>query len=58
CNQNYGLLGILDRLYGTDKKFREAVQHKRHVTLLSLDSAREMFPDPSPKHQSGKQHRS
>ncbi|KAF2881732.1 hypothetical protein ILUMI_24429 [Ignelater luminosus] len=57
-NQNYGILGILDRLHGTDEKFREEIQHKRHVTLLSLASAREMFPDPPPKHKSGKKHSS
>ncbi|KAF2881730.1 hypothetical protein ILUMI_24427 [Ignelater luminosus] len=46
-NQNFGLIGLLDRLHGTDTKFRNAIQHTRHTMLLSLVSAREMFPNPS-----------
>ena len=55
-NQNYGVMGVLDRLHGTDKAFRRSKSHDRHVVLLGLSSARELYPDPpkgkgSPCHQ-------
>ena len=42
---NYGSLGLLDYLHGTDEKFRENKAYERHITLTSLQSARELFPD-------------
>ena len=55
-NQNYGVMGVLDRLHGTDEAFRRSKSHDRHVVLLGLSSARELYPDPpkgkgSPCHQ-------
>jgi len=44
-NQNYGVLGILDWLHGTDAQFRAAVQFKRNHILLSSRSMREIYPD-------------
>ena len=49
-------MGVLDRLHGTDEVFRRSKSHDRHIVLLGLSSAREMFPDPpkgkqSPCHQ-------
>jgi sterol desaturase/sphingolipid hydroxylase (fatty acid hydroxylase superfamily) len=41
---NFGVLGVMDRLYGTDSKFATSVEHERNVVLLGLKSAREMFP--------------
>eukprot|EP01136_Pigoraptor_vietnamica_P029353 Opistho-1_new@87445 len=36
-NTNYGVIGVLDYLHGTDKKFRASKQFLNHKTLLSLD---------------------
>ena len=44
-NVNYGTLGILDYLHGTDVQFRNNKAYDRHVTLTSSKSARELFPD-------------
>lgn len=44
-NTNYGANGWLDYIFGTDKAFRKTVNHFRHRTLFSTESAREMFPD-------------
>jgi len=44
-NVNYGSLGILDYLHGTDEKFVKSKAYQRHVTLTSLKSARELIPD-------------
>lgn len=45
CVQNFSTFGILDYLHGTDKKFRMHVAAKRHRTLLTTSSARELYPD-------------
>ncbi|XP_071847022.1 fatty acid hydroxylase domain-containing protein 2-like [Apostichopus japonicus] len=44
-NCNYGAIGFLDRLHGTDSLFREMKLHYRHIFLLSLASAAEAFPE-------------
>ncbi|XP_003386944.1 PREDICTED: fatty acid hydroxylase domain-containing protein 2-like [Amphimedon queenslandica] len=44
-NQNFGVLGILDRLHGTDNVFVNSIEHKRHFILLGLSSAKELVPD-------------
>ena len=49
-NQIYGVIGILDRLHGTDELFRQSKEHKRHFLLLGLLSAKEIVPD-KPKKQ-------
>jgi len=48
-NVNYGATGWMDHLFGTDHRFNETVNAKRHRTLLSFESAREKFPDPVAK---------
>lgn len=35
-NANFGVLGVLDRLHGTDALFRRSKQYQRHILLLSL----------------------
>lgn len=44
-NYCFGVLGILDRLHGTDSLFRQSKSFVRHTTMLSLVPAREAFPD-------------
>ncbi len=44
-NQNYGPLGILDYLHGTDTVFREHVAFKRHKTFYTTTAPREIYPD-------------
>lgn len=47
---NFGTLGILDRLHGTDSLFRQSRQYQRHVLLLGLTPVKQAFPD-DPKEQ-------
>lgn len=44
-NQCYGVLGVLDRLHGTDSKFRQTKQYERHTLLTSLTPLNESIPD-------------
>lgn len=46
-NQNYGMLGVLDRLHGTDNLFRNSKAYQRHIMLLSLVPLRQSIPDDS-----------
>lgn len=48
-NYCFGVLGILDRLHGTDSLFRASKAFTRHTTMLSLVPAREAFPDEQKK---------
>lgn len=43
--QNYGILGVLDRLHGTDNQFRQTKAYHRHLMLLSLVPLRELYPE-------------
>ena len=43
-NQCYGVLGVLDRLHGTDDKFRRRPEYQRHVMHLSLVPLRQLYP--------------
>ncbi|XP_046394002.1 fatty acid hydroxylase domain-containing protein 2 isoform X2 [Ischnura elegans] len=45
-NQCYGVLGLMDRLHGTDSVFRSTSAYSRHIMMLSLIPPREVFPDP------------
>ncbi|KAG8231541.1 hypothetical protein J437_LFUL008082 [Ladona fulva] len=45
-NQCYGVLGLMDRLHGTDSVFRSTQAYSRHIMMLSLVPPREVFPDP------------
>ncbi|CAH1791368.1 unnamed protein product [Owenia fusiformis] len=49
-NQNFGVLGVLDRLHGTDALFRASKQYSRHVLLLNTTPLLQQFPD-DPKQQ-------
>ena len=42
---NFGVLGILDRLHGTDNIFRKSKAYQRHIFLTGLTPVSEMFPD-------------
>ena len=43
--QNFGTMGLLDYLHGTDRLFRSHQAYKWHTTLYGLKSARELYPD-------------
>lgn len=47
---NFGTLGILDRLHGTDTLFRQSKQYQRHILLTGLTPVKQSFPD-DPKDQ-------
>ncbi|XP_013884030.1 fatty acid hydroxylase domain-containing protein 2 [Austrofundulus limnaeus] len=47
-NQCFGVFGVLDRLHGTDSKFRQTKQYERHTLLTSLTPLTHSIPD-SPK---------
>ncbi|XP_039280643.1 fatty acid hydroxylase domain-containing protein 2 isoform X2 [Nilaparvata lugens] len=53
-NQCYGVLGVLDRLHGTDTVFRNSRNYARHLTMLTLVPARELYPDQQPKYKQQK----
>ncbi|ETO18998.1 hypothetical protein RFI_18233, partial [Reticulomyxa filosa] len=36
-NQNFGVLGIMDHLFGTTSKFQESYQYQLHKTFLTPD---------------------
>lgn len=48
-NQCFGVLGVLDRLHGTDTLFRNTKAYARHIMMLSFIPAREAFPEPAKK---------
>lgn len=50
-NQCYGVLGVLDRLHGTDDKFRNSKAYERHTVLLSLTPLNESIPEDTKKSQ-------
>jgi len=39
-------MGILDRLHGTDETFRQTKSYERHIVLLGLSSAKDLYPNP------------
>ncbi|KAF4523699.1 hypothetical protein B566_EDAN011563 [Ephemera danica] len=52
--QCFGVLGLLDRLHGTDSGFRESQAYSRHLMMLSLTPVREAFPEDDKCKSSGK----
>ncbi|XP_035788386.1 fatty acid hydroxylase domain-containing protein 2-like [Anopheles albimanus] len=48
-NQCYGVLGVLDRIHGTDALFRSTKAYARHIMMLSFIPAREAFPESAKK---------
>ncbi|XP_076468131.1 fatty acid hydroxylase domain-containing protein 2-like isoform X2 [Babylonia areolata] len=51
-NQNYGVLGVLDRLHGTDNQFRASKAYERHFLLLGFTPMAQQFPDQLSKNKS------
>ncbi|XP_076446058.1 fatty acid hydroxylase domain-containing protein 2-like [Babylonia areolata] len=51
-NQNYGVLGVLDRLHGTDNQFRASKAYQRHFLLLGFIPMSQQFPDQPSKSKS------
>ena len=39
----------MDRIFGTDKAYRNSIYEKRDRLLVSFKSARELFPDENEK---------
>eukprot|EP00800_Vazella_pourtalesii_P000872 TRINITY_DN10748_c0_g1_i1.p1 TRINITY_DN10748_c0_g1~~TRINITY_DN10748_c0_g1_i1.p1 ORF type:complete len:316 (+),score=38.64 TRINITY_DN10748_c0_g1_i1:311-1258(+) len=48
-SENYGSMGVLDHLHGTDVKFRASQSYNRHIVLLSFSPVRYFFPDTQKK---------
>ncbi|XP_013101107.2 fatty acid hydroxylase domain-containing protein 2 [Stomoxys calcitrans] len=48
-NNCFGVLGVLDRLHGTDSLFRASKSYARHLMMLSFVPPREAFPDSTMK---------
>jgi len=48
-NNCFGVLGVLDRLHGTDSLFRATKSYARHIMMLSFVPPREAFPDSTMK---------
>ncbi|XP_057665508.1 fatty acid hydroxylase domain-containing protein 2 isoform X2 [Diorhabda carinulata] len=54
-NNCFGVLGVLDRLHGTDTSFRQSRTYMRHIMMLSFIPPREAYPEPDTcKHKLGK----
>ena len=47
---NFGAIGILDHLHGTDGVFRHTKSYERHFILTGLSSAKQLVPDSQKKH--------
>lgn len=48
-NNCFGVLGVLDRLHGTDSVFRTTKAYTRHIMMLSFIPPREAIPDSDKK---------
>ncbi|XP_076273492.1 fatty acid hydroxylase domain-containing protein 2 isoform X1 [Rhynchophorus ferrugineus] len=44
-NNCFGVLGVLDRIHGTDAAFRQTRAYLRHIMMLSFIPPREAIPD-------------
>jgi fatty acid hydroxylase domain-containing protein 2 len=44
-NNMFGVLGVLDRLHGTDELFRKTKAYERHLMMLTLIPPRTFIPD-------------
>ncbi|KAI0233329.1 Fatty acid hydroxylase domain-containing protein 2 [Lamellibrachia satsuma] len=42
---NYGVLGVMDRLHGTDNLFHASKAYQRHILLLNLTPLSQQLPD-------------
>lgn len=45
-NVNFGPLGLLDTLCGTNIRFNNRIEKQRHFVLKSFTPVRELYPDP------------
>lgn len=45
----FGVLGVLDRLHGTDDNFRASKAYQRHIMSLSLTPLSQQYPDVTPE---------
>ena len=43
------MLGVLDRLHGTDSMFVKSVAYDRHILLLGLEPVSKLYPDEKKK---------
>ena len=50
---NFGVLGILDRLHGTDNLFRQSKAFERHYVITTLTPVKVLHPE-EPKYNKGK----
>ncbi|XP_063303915.1 fatty acid hydroxylase domain-containing protein 2-like [Pelobates fuscus] len=50
-NQCYGVLGVLDRLHGTDLVFKQTKAYDRHILLLNLTPLNQSIPETTKKSQ-------
>lgn len=44
---NFGVLGVLDRLHGTDQNFMKTKAYDRHIMMIGLQPIKDVFPDES-----------
>lgn len=44
-NQCYGVLGVLDRLHGTDLVFKQTKAYDRHILLLNFTPLTQSIPE-------------
>lgn len=47
--ENFGMMGILDRLHGTDKHFRASKAYQRHIMLCGFVPLTQSIPDDKKK---------
>lgn len=52
---NFGVLGVLDRLHGTDAMFVQTNAYDRHIFMMGLEPVRTLFPDEKKKKMTVKQ---
>ncbi|XP_070490694.1 fatty acid hydroxylase domain-containing protein 2-like [Chironomus tepperi] len=46
---NYSILGLMDRIFRTDKAYRNSIYERRDIVLMSFESTRELYPDVNDK---------
>jgi fatty acid hydroxylase domain-containing protein 2 len=44
-NQNFGAMGLLDHIHGTDAQWRQTKSKQRHISLYSQVPVRQLIPD-------------
>ncbi|XP_054158950.1 fatty acid hydroxylase domain-containing protein 2-like [Oppia nitens] len=46
-NQNFGTIGLLDWIHGTNNEFYKSIAYKRHRVFMSCQSIKQLYPDES-----------